>query len=86
MASEDGIHWILPEHSLFMKKQLCLQGGEVLSVDRLERPQLLLDEEGNPEVLYAACSVHDLNPRKTGDSFNVQIRIRAERQESKTDK
>ena len=86
MASEDGIHWTLPEHSLFMKKQLRLQGGEVLSVDRLERPQLLLDEEGNPEVLYAACSVHDLNPRKTGDSFNVQIRIRAERQESKTDK
>lgn len=79
MASEDGIHWTLPEHSLFMKKQLVLSDGKVVNVKRLERPQLLLDEEGNPEVLYAACAIDEVNPKVNGGSFNVQIRIKPEK-------
>lgn len=79
MASQDGIHWNLPEHSMFMKKQLILQDGTPVEVKRLERPQLLLDEEGNPEVLYAACAIDDVNPRIDGGSFNVQIKINAEK-------
>lgn len=79
MASQDGIHWNLPEHSMFMKKQLIFQDGTPVEVKRLERPQLLLDEEGNPEVLYAACAIDDVNPRIDGGSFNVQIKINAEK-------
>lgn len=79
MYSEDGIEWKLPEHSLFMKKELILSNGEILKVDRLERPQLLLDEKGNPSVLFAACSVIDINPRKDGGSFNVQIPLKKEK-------
>lgn len=79
MASEDGIHWTLPEHSLFMKKELILGDGTVVKVQRLERPQLLLDEHGNPEVLYAACAIDDVNPKISGGSFNVQIRVKSEK-------
>lgn len=75
MYSTDGIEWHLPKNSLFMKKELLLKTGEVLKVDRLERPQLFLDEEGIPQVLYAACSVGELNPKSEGYSFNVQIPI-----------
>lgn len=81
MYSEDGIHWQLPEHSLFMKKELVLSSGDTIKVDRLERPQLLLDEKDDPFVLYAACSVAELNKKTDGSSFNVQIRLK--KQDSK---
>lgn len=73
MYSEDGIDWHLPENSLFMKKELRLKSGEILKMDRLERPQILLDEEGIPQVLYSASSITNVNPRTEGCSFNVQI-------------
>lgn len=80
MQSADGIHWELPEHSLFMKKEIVLTSGDTLQVDRLERPQLLLDEQGNPTVLFAACSVGNVNGKTDGSSFNLQIPIRTEKE------
>ncbi len=76
MYSDDGIKWHLPKHSLFMKKELLLLNGDTVRVKRLERPQLLLNEEGDPEVLYAACSIDNVNPKVHGGSFNVQVRIK----------
>lgn len=76
MYSEDGIAWKLPENSLFMRKELKLANGELLKVNRLERPQLLLDDIGNPVVLFAACAIKDVNGRKDGGSFNVQIPLK----------
>ena len=75
MYSEDGIDWKLPEESLFMKKEISLPSGESISVDRVERPQLFLDENDDPIVLYAACSISVLGMRKDGSSFNIQIPI-----------
>ena len=75
MQSEDGIEWTLPKHSLFMKKELILASGDTVAVKRLERPQLLIDEKGIPQVLYAACAIDDVNPRTDGGSFNVQIAL-----------
>lgn len=75
MYSKDGLHWVLPEHSLFMKKEIVLKNGEHVEVDRLERPQLFLNEEDEPIVLYAACSITPLNMKKDGSSFNIQIPI-----------
>ena len=49
--------------------------GERLEVDRLERPQLLLDENDEPIVLYSACSITPLNMKQDGSSFNIQIPI-----------
>jgi len=58
------------------KKELILRTGDTIKVDRLERPQLLLNENGNPLVLYAACSIEDLNAKSDGSSFNVQIPLK----------
>lgn len=75
MKSKDGIHWELPEHSLFMDKRIKLKNGGWIDVDRLERPQLLLDENDEPIVLYAACAITPVNAKKDGSSFNIQIPI-----------
>jgi hypothetical protein len=73
LKSADGSTWIKPDNPFFMKKEIILQSGEIINVKRLERPQLLIIEEGNPRVLYCACSIVDINPRKDGSSFNVHI-------------
>lgn len=75
MYSKDGLHWKLPEHSLFMKKEIVLKNGEHIEVDRLERPQLFLDENDEPVALYSACSITPLNQKQDGSSFNIQIPI-----------
>ena len=59
-----------------MKKELVLNTGDTLSVKNLERPQLLLDEKGNPLVLYAACSLGNVGNKKDGSTFNVHIPLR----------
>lgn len=76
MRSADGIDWELPEQSKFMAKQLILPSGEILKAARLERPQLLVDGQGVPQVLYSACAVDEVNPRTDGGSFNVQVPLR----------
>lgn len=76
LESEDGLKWSRPADSFFMKKEVVLQSGDTIKVDRLERPQLLIDDKGDPQVLYAACAIVNVNPRKDGSSFNVQIPLR----------
>jgi hypothetical protein len=76
LESRDGIHWRRPANSFFMKKELVLNSGESIQVTHLERPQLLIDNHGNPTVLYAACSLVDIGSRKDGASFNVHIPLK----------
>lgn len=76
LESIDGIKWAKPEQPFFMKKQLVLQSGDTIKVNRLERPQLLIDDAGNPQVLYSACSIININPTTKGESFNVQIPLK----------
>ncbi len=78
LESKDGISWQKPPDPFFMKKELILKNGDTVKVKRLERPQLLIDNNGNPQVLYCACSLVDINSRKDGASFNVQILIKVE--------
>lgn len=73
LYSEDGLVWKLGENSLFMKREVILKNGKKISLDRLERPQLLLSEEGIPEVLYCAAAVEPLGSKNDGSSFNIQI-------------
>lgn len=75
MTSKNGIDWKLPKKSLFMEKKIILKNGKEVNVDRLERPQLFLDENDNPIVLYAACAIMPVNSKKNGSSFNIQIPI-----------
>jgi len=76
LESEDGIKWTRPDNSFFMKKEVVLNTGDTIKVNRLERPQLLIDENGNPKVLYSACAITNINPRKDGASFNVHIPLK----------
>ncbi|MEN8155488.1 MAG: glycoside hydrolase family protein [Bacteroidota bacterium] len=78
LESLDGIRWTKPDNPLFMKKEVVLHSGDTIMVKRLERPQILSDENGNPKVLYCACALVDINTRKDGVSFNVQIPLRLE--------
>ncbi|MBL7970932.1 MAG: glycoside hydrolase family protein [Prolixibacteraceae bacterium] len=76
MQSADGMDWVPAPSPLFMKKELILKDGTRLKVDRLERPQLLLDRNGAPLALFAACSVDNANPKQDGGTFNVQIPLK----------
>ena len=78
LESEDGVAWSKPANSFFMKKELILKNGGLVKVNRLERPQILLDENDDPIVLYAACSRIDINKRRDGASFNIQIPLQTE--------
>ena len=73
LESLNGIKWTKPDNPYFMRKEVILNTGDTIKVNRLERPQLLINETGNPEVLYGACSLVDINPRRDGSSFNVHI-------------
>jgi len=73
LVSSDGINWQRPINPLFMKKELFFTNGQSLVVSNLERPQLLLSEDGLPLVLYCACSVDPVEDKKDGSTFNVQI-------------
>lgn len=76
LRSKDGIVWEKPNNPFFMKKEVRLANGETIPLNRLERPQLLIDDDGNPETLFAAGALIDVNQRKDGTSFNVHIPLR----------
>ncbi|UZD24392.1 glycoside hydrolase family protein [Algoriphagus halophytocola] len=73
LQSKDGIKWETTSHPLFMKREVTLKSGETIRLDRLERPQLLLSEEGIPLYLYCAAAVDPVNQKNDGSSFNLQI-------------
>ncbi|MEN8202629.1 MAG: glycoside hydrolase family protein [Bacteroidota bacterium] len=74
LCSEDGLDWKIPEKgSSSIRKEILFENGEVIQVSNLERPQLLLDRHGNPQVLYAACSVEPVGNKRDGSTFNVHI-------------
>jgi hypothetical protein len=76
LVSSDGISWQKPDNSLFMKKELLFKNGQRIEVSNLERPQLLLAEDGTPLVLYCACSVERVGNKKDGSTFNVHIAVK----------
>ena len=75
LVSPDGENWRKPVDSLLMKKELVFAGGESLNVSHLERPQLFINKDGSPSVLYCACSVEPVSGKRDGTTFNVQISL-----------
>ena len=77
LTSDDGIEWRIPETGQgYLKKEIRFTDGSVLKVSNLERPQLLLDDQGMPLVLYAACSIEAVGNKRDGSTFNVHIPLR----------
>ncbi len=75
LNSSDGITWQKPENSFFKKRELLFSNGQRLDVSHLERPQLLINKDGSPWVLYCACSIEPVRDKKDGSTFNVQISL-----------
>lgn len=73
LESVNGIDWLKPDEPIFMRKEVVLNNGETIHMNRLECPKLLIDEFGNPKVLNAAGPIVNVNPRTDGNSFNVCI-------------
>ncbi|MFC2156504.1 glycoside hydrolase family protein [Acidobacteriota bacterium] len=78
LKSTDGIDWMVLEYPVFSLKQLVFKNGSILPVSNLERPQLLIDDAGNPTAFYAACSVEAVGGKTDGSTFNVQMKVRIE--------
>ena len=73
LKSSDGIKWETTSDPLFMKREVTLQNGQTLLLNRLERPQLVLNQDGIPLYLYCAAAVENVNDKTDGSSFNIQI-------------
>ena len=82
LQSVDGMDWNPASFPLFMKKELILKDGTILKVDNLERPQILLDENDDPMVLCAACSIGAVHAKQDGGTFNVQIPVKKIRKQA----
>lgn len=76
LESLDGIKWTKPVNSFFMKKQVILNSGDTIKASNLERPQLLIDKDGSPQVLYSACSIGSVGKKTDGSTFNVHIPLK----------
>jgi hypothetical protein len=81
MMSSDGIDWEFPADPLFSRKRLRFEDGTVLTLAHLERPQMLIDPQGIPQALYAACSIEPVGGKTDGSTFNVQFTVQV-REES----
>jgi hypothetical protein len=79
LESDDGIRWEKPLNSFFMKKEVKLMSGKQIKVHHLERPQFLIDESGNPLVLFAASSIINIGSTQKGESFNVHIPLKSKK-------
>ena len=71
--SFDGIDWKPSEIPLAFNLQIEWEDGEIQKLRAMERPQILLDENGKPQVLCCACS--DSSDPERMQSFNVQIEL-----------
>ncbi len=76
LESFDGIKWTKPANSFFMNKLVILNSGDIIKVSNLERPQLLIDKDGNPQVLYSSCSLGKVGKKTDGSTFNLHIPLK----------
>lgn len=84
ITSDNGIDgWKPAKNPLVSLRQFVDESGDTIYLAHLERPQLLLDDEGQALVLYAAASVKSpfrvLDPVREGkpehNTFNVHIKL-----------
>jgi hypothetical protein len=76
MISPDGIKWELHPQRLFTPKELPLDNGTAIPLANMERPQFLINREGEPVAFYTACSIGPCGPKTDGSTFNAQFGIR----------
>ena len=78
LQSKDGIDWTAAAKPNFMERAIPLKNEQTIKPNRLERPQLLINKNGFPEVFYGACSIEPANQKIKGGTFNVHIPLQVE--------
>ena len=63
LKSKDGQDWQSAPQHVFMKKEIRLDDGTVWKPERLERPFVLTDDQGEPMMLFIAL----LDQGRTGN-------------------
>ncbi|MGB3108852.1 hypothetical protein [Sphingobacterium siyangense] len=56
ITSADGLHWHAAHHPLVSLRKLKVGGQHKTVPAHLERPFILFDKNGRPQVLYAAAA------------------------------
>jgi alpha-L-fucosidase len=69
VTSPDGINWKKATEYVLMHKKVPMTDGTVLKPDRLERPFVFTDENGQPEVLILAV-------KKGDESYTIFIPVK----------
>ena len=69
LSSKDSYQWKSEESSVFTKKEILLDNGEIWKPERMERPFVLTDKKGQPIMLFVAI-------KDKGVSGNIAIPIK----------
>ncbi|MFK5972518.1 MAG: glycoside hydrolase family protein [Flavobacteriaceae bacterium] len=54
LSSKDGKKWVADKNPLFIKKEIVLENGQIWKPQRMERPFVLTDEQGQALMLFVA--------------------------------
>ena len=57
MQADNTVQWSIPKPALVAQKKISWDDGISTKLDRLERPSILVNEEGQPTHLFVAASV-----------------------------
>jgi hypothetical protein len=71
LVSRDGLSWEPADPVVFMRKEFAMSDGSIWKPYRVERPFMLLDERGRPEMLYVA-----IMEERGGKEANIALRVR----------
>lgn len=71
IESDDGLNWRRSAQFELTKRAVVFEDGEVWTPERMERPFVLADAQGVPQILYVAC-------KKGEHSLNLALPIRTQ--------
>jgi len=57
-------------------RELPLSDGTSIPLANMERPQFLINDQGEPVAFYAACSIGPCGPKTDGSTFNTQFGVK----------
>ena len=75
IESDDGLRWRKGAHPLVCLRELVWDDGSTTPLAHLERPQLHLDADGRPDMLFCAAARTNPFAGNGGLTFNVHLRI-----------
>ena len=82
ITSQDGLKWQAATHPLISLREMKLKDGKKIDLAHLERPFVVIDNEGQPVALFAAASINEPTKDSTGhpafeyNTFNISFRLR----------